>query len=66
MSHLSENGMTYFSHLLRAWKWAFMLIVHGLFPNVWETKVSEQICSGNKINRSRSYMLKKMFNIEEK
>jgi hypothetical protein len=44
MSHLSENNMGYFNHLIRAWRWAFVLLIHGIFPNVWETKVSDEIC----------------------
>jgi hypothetical protein len=35
-------------HLLRAWKWAFVLLVHGLFPFIWETKVSDEICKNKK------------------
>jgi hypothetical protein len=44
MSHLSENNIGYFGHLIRAWRWAFVLLIHGIFPNVWETKVSDEIC----------------------
>jgi len=43
MRHLKETGYTYFSHLKRAWTIAFVLIVHGLFPNVWEDKATELI-----------------------
>lgn len=41
MSHLKEIDMTYFQHLLRAYKVAFILMVHGLFPNIWKTKASD-------------------------
>lgn len=41
MSHLKEVNMYYFQHLFRAYKIAFILMVHGLFPNVWKTKASE-------------------------
>ena len=41
MSHLKELNMTYFQHLCRAYKIAFILMVHGLFPNIWETKASD-------------------------
>lgn len=64
MSHLSDNNLGYFQHLFRAWKWAFMLLVHGLFPFIWETKVSGEICN-NKNNKTRAYLLKHHFGIEE-
>jgi hypothetical protein len=41
MSHLKEIDMTYFQHLLRAYKVAFILMVHGIFPNIWKTKASD-------------------------
>ena len=63
MSHLSDNGLNYFQHLIRAWRLSFILFVHGLFPFIWETKASDEIC---KNNSTRAYMLKTMFNIEEK
>jgi hypothetical protein len=44
MSHLKENNIGYFSHLVRAWRWALILVIHGIFPNVWQTKVSDEIC----------------------
>ncbi len=44
MSHLKENNIGYLSHLVRAWRWALILLVHGIFPNVWQTKVSDEIC----------------------
>jgi hypothetical protein len=34
MNHLKNIGMGYFMHLFHAWKVAFILIVHGLFPNI--------------------------------
>ena len=36
--------MTYFQHLCRAYKVAGILIVHGLFPNIWKTKASDNLC----------------------
>ena len=45
MNHLKESGKGYFEHLLGAWKVAFILLVHGLLPNVWEDKASNIICS---------------------
>jgi hypothetical protein len=48
MSHLSETGYGYFEHLLRAWKIAGVLLVHGLVPNIWKTKASDLICVNNK------------------
>jgi hypothetical protein len=64
MNHLKDNRISYFSHLLRAWKWAFVLIIHGLFPFIWETKVSDEICK-NKNNKTRAYLLRKMYGIDE-
>jgi hypothetical protein len=40
------------------------LFVHGIFPNIWETKVSDEICN-NKNNKTRAYLLKHMYGIEE-
>jgi hypothetical protein len=64
VSHLENNNIRYFAHLLRSWKWAFILLVHGLFPFIWETKVSDEICK-NKNNKTRAYLLKNMYGIEE-
>ena len=67
MSHLNEVGLTYFAHLTRAWKWAFMLLVHGLFPNIWKTEVSDQMCADKQLSKAtRDYLLKKMYNIDPK
>ncbi len=33
--------MSYFKHLGRSVKVAFILVVHGIFPNVWKTKASD-------------------------
>jgi hypothetical protein len=67
MSHLNETGLTYFQHLIRAWKWAFMLIVHGLFPNIWKTRVSDEICVNKDLdNATRAYLLKTMYGIDER
>ena len=40
-NHLKETNKGYFEHLLGAWKVAFILLVHGLLPNVWEDKASD-------------------------
>ena len=45
MDHLKETGKGYFEHLLGAWKLAFILLVHGLLPNVWRHKASEELHS---------------------
>jgi hypothetical protein len=66
-SHLNEVGYGYFEHLFRAWKIAIVLLVHGLFPNIWKTKASDMLCSerlGD--DTTRSYLLKHMYGIEEK
>ena len=44
MSHLNDVGYGYFQHLVRAWRIAFILLVHGLFPNIWKTKASDELC----------------------
>jgi len=62
MSHLSDTGHGYFEHLLRAWKIAGVLLVHGLLPNVWKTKASELLCVDNK---TRRYLLEKQYGIIE-
>jgi len=41
MKHLEEIEESYFQHLCFAWKVAFVLIIHGLLPFLWETKASE-------------------------
>ena len=43
MNHLKESGKGYFEHLLGAWKVAFILLVHGLLPNVWRNKASDEL-----------------------
>lgn len=64
MSHLNETGQTYISHLLRAWKIAFVLLVHGVLPNVWKTKASDLLCKERLGDDStRAYLLKTMWNI---
>lgn len=45
MSHLKDVQMTYFQHLNRAFKISAVLIIHGLFPNIWKTKASELLCN---------------------
>jgi hypothetical protein len=35
-----------------------------LFPFIWETKVSDEICK-NKNKKNRQYLLKNMYGIEE-
>ena len=62
MSHLSETGYGYFQHLLRAWKIAGILIVHGLVPDVWKDKASKLLCSDS-IN-TRKYLLEKHYGIK--
>ncbi len=45
MGHLREIGLSYIEHLCRAWTLAFVCIVHGLFPFIWEHKAKEIINS---------------------
>jgi Family of unknown function (DUF6356) len=42
-SHLKDINMNYVEHFLRAWSIAFILIVHGIFPNIWKHKASDMI-----------------------
>lgn len=44
MTHLTDVGMNYVQHLIRAWSIAFILIIHGVFPNVWKTRANELLC----------------------
>lgn len=47
--HLKDINMGYLTHLSHAWRMSFILIVHGLIPSIWETKVSDEILdSSNK------------------
>jgi hypothetical protein len=43
MKHLDEVNETYFEHLRFAWSVAFILLVHGLFPQIWVDKASRMI-----------------------
>jgi len=53
-SHLRSTHMNYFQHLLHAWRMAGILIVHGLIPWVWETKVSQEILDyENSVSKSK-------------
>lgn len=48
MAHLKENNIGYFQHLYRAWRWAIILLIHGIYPEIYKTKVSDEICKGKK------------------
>ena len=67
MSHLNETGQNYLVHLFRAWKIAFVLLVHGVLPNVWKNKGSDMLCK-EKLgdDATRAYLLKTMWGIDEK
>ena len=43
MKHLKETGLNYFEHMARSWTVAFVCIIHGLFPFIWEHKASDII-----------------------
>jgi len=43
MKHLEEVNESYFQHLRFAWRVAFVLLVHGLFPMIWENKASQMM-----------------------
>jgi hypothetical protein len=64
MGHLNEVNMGYLKHLLRAWRLAFILIIHGIFPNIWQHKASDELTGVSR--KSRAHMLKTMYGIEEK
>ena len=63
MSHLKENNITYFRHLYRAWRWAIILLIHGIFPEAFKTTVSDEIC--NKSDATRRYLLEKHYRIKK-
>jgi len=44
MKHLEEIHMTYLQHWARTWSIAIVLIVHGIFPNIWKHKASDMLC----------------------
>lgn len=48
MNHLKEVGYGYWAHLRRAWAIAGVLIVHGLFPEIWKHKASRMLCDHHK------------------
>jgi hypothetical protein len=62
MSHLSDTGFSYLKHLTRAWRLSFILFVHGIFPELWKTKASDEIC---KDNATRRYLLEKHYGIKQ-
>ena len=67
MSHLNEVGYGYFQHLFRAWRIAFVLIVHGIFPDIWKTKASDELCKerlGD--DATRALLLNSMSNHKQK
>jgi hypothetical protein len=57
MSHLEEVQMGYFQHLKRAWTVAGVLLVHGIFPNIWKHKASNMICQDH-MTSTRKHLLK--------
>jgi len=48
MTHLSDNNIGYFAHLYREWRGGVILLIHGIFNEIWKTKVSDEICKGKK------------------
>lgn len=54
MKHLEEIRMNYFQHMFHAWRMAFILIVHGIFPSIWTHKVSSEIIDyENSVSKSK-------------
>ena len=62
MSHLNDNNIGYFRHLYRAWRWGIILFVHGIFPELFKTTVSDEICK--KSDRTREYLISKHYRIK--
>ena len=54
LSHLHEAGETYFEHLRFAWSVAFVMIVHGLLPWVWEYRATEMMARRDIQRREKS------------
>lgn len=42
MSHLKEEGMTYFQHMKVAWSLSFKYFVHGIFPDLMDPKLRKK------------------------
>lgn len=63
MSHLRDTGFGYFEHLFRAWRIAAVLVVHGIFPNVWKDRATRLLCSHS--DSTRKYLLEKHYGIVE-
>lgn len=64
MSHLHDTDQSYIAHLFRAWKIAFVLLVHGVLPNVWKTKASDMLCKDRLgDDATRAYLLRTMWGI---
>ena len=47
MTHLEEVRMSYMQHWARAWAIATVIIVHGVFPNIWKHKASDMLCKND-------------------
>lgn len=45
MNHLTQTGLSYWQHLIRAWSIAGVLIVHGILPNVWRERATKMLCN---------------------
>jgi len=59
IKHLEWIDESYFEHLRFAWSVAFVLIVHGIFPWVWQFKATEmmqkkEMARQEKLRRGRS------------
>lgn len=59
IKHLQWIDESYFEHMYFAWSVAFVLIVHGLFPWMWQFKATEMMARQEtkrreKLRRGRS------------
>ena len=39
--HIQQHNITYTQHLLRCVKTSFVLLVHGIYPDIWTDKASK-------------------------
>ena len=54
IEHLDWIEESYFEHLRFAWTIAFVLIVHGVFPWVWQFRAAEMTAQREIKRRERS------------
>lgn len=50
--HLRDVNMTYFQHLVFAWKCGLALLIHGLFPTVLKQYASDKLQNSDNTHKS--------------